>query len=143
MREFSILDHTADVMIEGVGKSIEEAFESIALALINVMINHNNITAKSKIKDKIQVRTKNIEDVLIDFLNKLIFLKDVKKFVFSDIKVKISQDDEVFVVEFELFGDYYNSGNYDFEVDVKGASYSGLEIKELNGKYVCRCIVDV
>ncbi len=143
MREFNILDHTADIMVEGIGETLEEAFEAIALALISVMVDIRIVKSKYRLSGEVRTENGNFEDLLIDFLNKLIFIKDAKKFIFSDVRVSIKKERGNLVAEFELEGDYYTSSEYEFSVDVKGASYSAAKVEKVGDRYICRCVVDV
>jgi SHS2 domain-containing protein len=143
MRELNILDHTADIMIEGIGETLEEAFEGIALALVSVMVDMKSIKNKYRLSGEVKTESRYLEDLLVDFLNKLIFLKDAKKFIFNDIEVRIKEKGNSLVAKFELKGDYYTGGEYEFSIDVKGASYSAAKVEKISDRYICRCVVDV
>jgi len=143
MRELNILDHTADIMIEGIGETLEEAFEAIALALVSVMVDMKSIKNKYRLSGEVKTESRDLEDLLVDFLNKLIFLKDAKKFIFNDIGVRIKEEGNSLVAKFELKGDYYTGGEYEFSIDVKGASYSAAKVEKVGDRYICRCVVDV
>ncbi|MGC8869882.1 MAG: archease [Brevinematia bacterium] len=143
MRSSSILDHTADVMIEGRGDTLEEAFEGIAIALQSVITDTSRIYEKKKLKECIDLKSDKWEDWLFEFLNKIIFIKDTEKIVFKDIKVEISERSYGKELCFEIKGDKINSKKYEINVDVKGASYSNLEVIKERSYYICRCIVDV
>ncbi|MGB9620971.1 MAG: archease [Brevinematia bacterium] len=143
MRSSSILDHTADVMIEGRGDTLEEAFEGIAIALQSVITDTSRIYEKKKLKECIDLKSDKWEDWLFEFLNKIIFIKDTEKIVFKDIKVEISERSYGKELCFEIKGDKINFKKYEINVDVKGASYSNLEVIKERNYYICRCIVDV
>ncbi|MGC8767142.1 MAG: archease [Brevinematia bacterium] len=143
MRSSSILDHTADVMIEGRGDTLEEAFEGIAIALQSVITDTSRIYEKKKLKECIDLKSDKWEDWLFEFLNKIIFIKDTEKIVFKDIKVEISERSYGKELCFEIKGDKINFKKYEINVDVKGASYSNLEVIKERSYYICRCIVDV
>ena len=57
----------ADVAFEASGKTLEELFESAALATTNVMIKDLK-TIKPKIKKKIKLHASTVENLLHDFL---------------------------------------------------------------------------
>jgi SHS2 domain-containing protein len=130
-------------MIEGRGDTLEEAFEGIAIALQSVITDTSRIYEKKKLKECIDLKSDKWEDWLFEFLNKIIFIKDTEKIVFKDIKVEISERSYGKELCFEIKGDKINSKKYEINVDVKGASYSNLEVIKERSYYICRCIVDV
>ena len=71
--KFKILEHTADAKFLAYGKTIEEAFENSALALISLMTKDK---IKEKVKKKIKVNGKNIEQLLYNFLEEFLILMD-------------------------------------------------------------------
>ena len=40
MEKFRFLEHTADVFIEAYGKDLKEAFENVAIGLMNLMVEN-------------------------------------------------------------------------------------------------------
>ncbi len=142
-RVWLVKDHTADVMIEGRGKTLEVAFEGIALALQSVMVDIRSVGSKKVVKDCVSVSGNSYEDVLFEFLSKLVFIKDVKKFVFSDIKVSILDDNGIMKVCFVLNGEFVNLSKHVIFTDVKGISYCELKVMKEKDYYICRCVVDV
>lgn len=142
-RIWEIQDHTADVIIEGKGKTLETALEAVALALQNVMIDTSTIKPKKTIKDCIKIETHKNEEILFEFLSRLVFIKDVRKFFFNDIKVSIKNDNNIVEICFFLVGERLNLNRHKVFTDVKGISYSELKIFKQKDYYICRCIVDV
>lgn len=141
-RFWEIKDHTADVMIEGGGKTLSQSFEGIALALQNVIVDTNTVQRSKKISDCVR-RKGTYEDLLFEFLSRLVYIKDVKKFFFSDIQVQINDNSDIMEVCFTIYGEKINPKKHSTFTDVKGVSYSGLVICKERDYYICRCIVDV
>lgn len=142
-RHWQILDHTADVLIEGKGKTLEKAFEAIALALQNVILDTETITPKKNLKDCIKLSSPSKEELLFEFLSRIVFIKDTKKFVFRDIEVKINNDNNSVELCFSMKGETLSLKKHKIYCDVKGVSYSELRVFEENNYYICKCIVDV
>lgn len=142
-RSWQILDHTADVLIEGKGATLEKAFEAIAIALQNVIVDINTITCKKKLKGNIRLENPSKEELLFEFLSKIVFIKDTKKFVFRDIEVKIINDNNFVELHFLMKGERISIKKHKIYCDVKGVSYSELRVIFENNYYICKCIVDV
>jgi len=86
---YKFFDHTADVLFEAEGKSLDELFEVCGLATEETQVELKGI--KPKIKKEIALEKDTIDMLLFDFLQELIFLKDAKLLLFSKIKVFISE----------------------------------------------------
>ncbi|MEK6826460.1 MAG: archease, partial [Nanoarchaeota archaeon] len=85
MKKYKFFDHTADVMFEAYGKTLNELFENAALATQETQVDLKDV--KGKIKRKINLKNKSIEMLLFDFLQELIFLKDSQYSLFSKFKI--------------------------------------------------------
>lgn len=161
--KFKFLEHTADVKFQSFGKSLEEAFENSALAMFNAMYDGK---VNTKIRKKIKVEGKDMESLLYNFLEELLFLLDSENFVLSKIdkisiitnanKVsehrlasRISKDDneskskqkEEYKLEAEILGD--KAENYKFNLDVKAVTYNEMFVKKQGNKFICQVVVDV
>jgi len=88
MDKFKFLEHTADIKFQAQGKSLEEAFENSALAMFGAMSDKK---INPKIKKKIKVNGKDLENLIYNFLEELIFLLDSKNFFVSRTRVKIEE----------------------------------------------------
>lgn len=73
MERFKYLDHTSEAKFQAFGETLEEAFANAGLALINIMANVDEI--KPLIKKSIEIKSKNLDSLLYDFLNELVFSK--------------------------------------------------------------------
>ncbi|MEN2997909.1 MAG: archease [Brevinematia bacterium] len=142
-RSWEIHDHTADVIIEGKGKTLEKAFEGIALALQSVMVDISSVKPRKIIKECIELNSSSSEEQLFEFLSRIVFIKDVKKFFFSDVELFITTDNNKVKLCFTLKGERIDPKKHTIFTDVKGVSYSELKILNEKGYYICRCVVDV
>src|SRR3989344_924242 len=85
--KYKILDHTADVMFEVYGKTLNELFKNAATAIFDTMVKRSTI--KIKIKKEIELESSNVEQLLFDFIEELIYIKDAEYLIFKDFKIKI------------------------------------------------------
>ena len=106
MKKYKFFDHTADVMFEAYGKTLNELFENAALATQETQVDLKDV--KGKIKRKINLKNKSIEMLLFDFLQELIFLKDSQYSLFSKFKINIKKNKDNFVLESEISGEKIN-----------------------------------
>ena len=130
----------ADVAFEATGKTLEELFESAALATTNVMIKDLK-TIKPKIKKKIKLKAKTIENLLHDFLQELVFLKDAKQLVFSKYKIKINEKKVELIAE--ISGEKLNTKTQEHMVDVKAVTWHHFSVKKEGKNWYASVILDI
>ena len=77
----------ADVAFEATGKTPEEVFKSCAEATFEVMVDLTKI--KPDYAVTFELTNKNLEKLLFEFIEELIFLKDAESVVFSKFTLNI------------------------------------------------------
>jgi SHS2 domain-containing protein len=135
--KFRFLEHTADVKFQAFGKSLNEAFENAAGALKETI--SGKIKVKSRIKKKIKVRGKDMESLLYNFLEEILFLLDSEGFLLAEIKNLKIKDNKL---EAELTGN--KAENYKFSNEVKAVTYNQMFVRQISArKFVCQVVLDV
>jgi SHS2 domain-containing protein len=132
---------TADVAIEATGKTIEEAFAEAALAMFEVQTNTRKV--KPLISKKVEIKSEDKKSLLFDWLSKLIYLRDIEKMFFKKFDVKIKQIDNNFRLDAVIYGEKIDIEKHELKVEVKGVSYTQMEIQERPGKAKIKVILDV
>ena len=138
--KYKFLDHTADIMFESYGNSLNKLFENSALATEETMINLKQV--KLKIKKEINLENKDIEHLLYDFLAELIYLKDAELLLFSKIKVNVKKQEKLYKLKAVLDGERLTN-KHEQKVDVKAVTFHKFEIKKIKSSYVARVILDI
>ena len=136
MKDVKFLEHKADVKFQARGETLEKAFEKSALAMFYSMYEKS---VASDLNRHIEVGGKDLESLLYNFLEELLFLLDAENFFVSEIKVKINQ--EKFKLEADVFGD--DAGKYPIGLDVKAVTYNQMFVKREEGKWICQVVLDV
>lgn len=119
-KDYKILPHPADVKVQAFGKTKEELFAN-ALKGMSEVLRPKRKTQSAK--RKINVRSLDLNSLLVDFLSEVLYLTQTKKEIYDDVKFNRFSDTEL---EGELFGNKVES----FGEDIKGVTYHGLEIKK-------------
>jgi len=130
----------ADVAFEASGKTLEELFMFSALATTSVMIKDLK-TIKPRIKKKIKLKSKSVENLLHDFLQELIFLKDAKMLVFSKYKIKINEESLELIAE--IWGDKLDAKKQEHLVDVKAVTWHRFKVWKEKNLYKATIILDI
>lgn len=138
--KFRYLSHTSEAKFRAYGKSLEKCFVNAGLALVNLVFDVKKIKTKKKIK--INVVSEGVESLLFDFLERVIFVMQVKGVLgcrFS--KVKIFKKGKRYKLGCILVGDSYK--NYKTRSDVKSVTYNQLLIGKNKKGHYCQVVVDV
>ncbi len=134
--KFKFLEHTADIKFQAFGNSLEEVFENSALAMFNSMSDEKVKEKKSFI---INVKGKDFESLLYNFLEELLFLFDSENFFLAKIKkIKITND---FKLSAEVVGD--SAENYEIHIDIKAITYNDMFVKKEGNKFIVQVVMDV
>ena len=135
---YKFLEHTADVKFRVESPTIEEMFNSAANAL------NETIRGEIKILEQeertFEVKGKDLEELLYNFLEEFLYLLDAEDFLISKIK-NTQVDLENKKIKCITVGD--KAKNYKFTNDVKAITYNEMFVKEERGKFICRVVLDV
>jgi len=137
MVQFETFEHEADIGIRGFGGSMKEAFENAAVALYAVMVNIDTVNPVEE--RTITVSAPDRELLLVEWLNALLAISDIERIVFSKFEVGM----EGTTLTGVAWGETLDKERHEPHLEVKGATYHLLSVKEQDGKYTAQCVVDV
>ena len=131
MKRFGLIEHPSDIGILAYGSNYKETFENAAFGMFSAMAELSDIQPKSSFE--VKVKGDDRGELLINFLNELIFLMDAKKMLFKDFKVyKLSDKD----LKAHVSGDVIQPGLTDLHRPIKAATFNQLEVKEKKVKVI-------
>jgi SHS2 domain-containing protein len=140
VERYKFLRHTADAKFRAFGTTLEEAFCNAALATSSLMWDWEKI--EKKIEHKVEVRGKDLKQLLSSFLEEIIYLLDSKMFLLgSPENLRIEEKEKLYVLKALFKGDKY-SDKYIIHGDVKAITYNEMEI-ENKDQYMVQVVVDV
>lgn len=132
----------ADVAFEATGKTLRELFESSALAVTNTQVKDLK-AIEHKVEKKIEVSADNIEMLLFNFLQELIFLKDAELLLFNKFDIDIIPKDRVWQLEAKAYGEKLDMKKHELLVDVKAVSLHNYKVEETKDGWRAEIILDV
>src|SRR6056297_518397 len=124
---FEEVNHTSDLAIKLVSDNLIDLFKDASYGLFFLM--YRKQFRKQKDKHIINLSSNNYENLLIDFLNELIYLNDSKNFVLADCDIRLENG-----YKLKAVAKGFNNGNSPLN-SIKAATYHNLEIKKDNLKY--------
>ena len=138
---FNYFETTADLGVEAKGKSLEEAFKEGAKGLYNIMVDIDKVDKKEKIE--FEIEGEDLEELLYNFLNELLFYTDVENLVFSDFDIKIEKDNNGYRLKCIAYGEKINKEKHNIKEEVKAVTYHMMEVKQEEDGWKIRYIVDL
>ena len=130
-------NHQADIGIKGIGSTIDEAFEQAAIGMMAVICNPKAVLPENEVK--IFCNAPDEEFLLVDFLNAIIYEMAVRNMLFGKFEVTVTDG----CVEAKAWGEKSDPAKHQTAVEVKGATYTELEVKQQDDKWIAQCVVDV
>jgi SHS2 domain-containing protein len=124
--------------VEGTGAGIEEAFEQAALAITAIITDPERVRPGQAVE--VSCEAPDAELLLVDWLNAVIFEMATRRMLFSRFRVKITGHR----LGATLWGESVSRSRHRPAVEVKGATYTELEVRRReDGRWRARCVVDV
>ncbi len=133
MKKYEILEHRADLKIRAFGKTKEELFLNMLLAMTE---NQRPEILPEKVKREIKISSPELSSLLVDFLSEVLYLTQVNKEIYNNVKYKKFTDTEI---EAELVGQKVER----FGEDIKAVTYHSLDIHQENGIWQAIVLFDV
>ncbi|MCX8180224.1 MAG: archease [Thermofilaceae archaeon] len=140
---FRHLPHTADVLIEAWGRSLEEAFEYAALGVFEVMTDTTLV--QPRVEVKVTAQGFDLESLLYDWIEQLLVLFDTRQLLFSKFKVEGVREDLTGNLQLEAraWGEEYDPSRHESRTLIKAMTYHAMEIKKEEGFVQLRFVVDI
>jgi len=137
MGHYKLIDHTADIGISVEGKDLKDLFETSAYAMSSQMFDLNKF--KDKETKRIELEGVNLEDLLVRWLNELIFLSE-KGYIFKNFNIGNLKETSLSA---SVKGERIDFRKTPLKQQIKAATYHQLEIKNVGNRWQATIIFDV
>lgn len=135
---FEIFSTTADAGLEIWSHDLKGLFIQAGLALSSLMTDLKHINVEQSFS--VSVRADTIEELLVNWLNEIIYLTDVKDVFIKEFNIQMITHQEI---KAELGGEAIDPNKHFLLSEVKAATYHNLLVTEKNGCYCATIIVDL
>jgi SHS2 domain-containing protein len=136
--KFEIIDHTADIGIAAYGSDLKEAFASAACGLFSLMVEMESIEESTS--RKVEVAADNRRDLLVAWLNELIYIHDTEGMLFGRFVVNELNDKNL---KAECYGEGFDIERHEMRTEVKAATYHNVRIEETSGGCKVQVLFDI
>ncbi len=121
---FEPIEHTADVGLRIWGRTMKELFEQAGLGLMTLLVDLATVeTTESRL---VSVEAIDLEEALIAWLQELIYLYEVERFVTREISMETVTSE---IVMARVRGELFDGDRHDARTDIKAATYHDLHIR--------------
>ncbi|MBI5227732.1 archease [Candidatus Micrarchaeota archaeon] len=133
----------ADVAFEAKGKTLEETFESAANALMATQVQDLKKIEPKK-ESKFKIKGEDVERLLANFLQELIFLKDAKLMLYVSYNLKIEKaKGGTYSLAAKCKGEKLDMKKHELLVDVKAVSWHLFKVEKTKSGWTALVILDV
>ena len=137
MKNYELIEHTADVGIRVKGKDLKELFTNAALAMFDIMSEKRAQAGKTQ-EISINQQADNLDELFVNWLNELLSLSAVKELIFSDFEIARLDKNSLEAI---LIGS--DIACHRINTEIKAATYHELKIEQTDSGWQAEVIFDV
>lgn len=134
-----ILEHTADIGFRVTSDTLPELFEEAARALFT-LIAVQFIADENELEKTLTIPiSSNLEDLLFDWLNELLYLFETRRLFFHKVDIAWGTTELTAIMK----GEPYCEKRYLPQHEVKAITYHDLSVRQLPTGWQATVIVDI
>lgn len=123
MKRYKLIEHTADTGLIAYGNSLAEAFGNAAYGMFSVIAELDRVR---EIKTRrLEVNSNDLEGLLFEWLNRLLYYFDVDMLLFKRFKISILPENRLKAI---CYGEEYDPSRHRLKTGVKSATYHMLKV---------------
>jgi len=131
-------EHRADIGVRGIAPDLAGAFEQAALALTAVVTDLRTVRPNEAVT--VRCAAPDVELLLVDWLNALVYEMAIRRMLFSRFEVNIADH----ALEATAWGEPVDVERHQPAVEIKGATFTTLAVAQTpDGLWRAQCVVDV
>lgn len=132
----------ADVAMEVEGDSLADLLEAAALAVENTMVE-DLATVMPQQTREVRLEASSPEDLLFEFLQELIYLKDAELFMAGRVHCEVREKAGGIALRATLEGETLDAKRHEQLVDVKAVTYHMYRVEQKDGIWRAFVVLDV
>jgi SHS2 domain-containing protein len=133
---------TADIAFSARGKTLEDAFRSAADATMNVMVEELDAIQPKETR-KLRLENEQLDMLLFDFLQELIYYKDSEKLMLRTPQVRLQEKAKPYILEASAVGEILDPARHHPRVDVKAVTLHRFRLAKTDLGWEAFVILDI
>ena len=138
MRPFELIEHTADVGIRAFGSSREEVFQNAAAGMFGIITDTGLVKEKECVE--VRVVADDLETLLVEWLNELLYLSDSRSLLFSRFEIRRLGETSL---DASACGEQADIQHHELKADIKAATYHMLKMERTAAGWQAQVIFDI
>jgi SHS2 domain-containing protein len=135
---YEVFEHTADVGLRVRAADLDTLFAEAARGLFSLIVE--NLEDVHPVREMtFHVQGQDVEYLLFDWLNEILFTFDTEHVLLSEFQVKVSKTG----LEAEAKGETLDPARHRLDHEVKAITYHGLKVKQTDEGWLAEVIVDI
>lgn len=138
MKRYEQFPHTADIGVRAYGRTIKELFENAAFAMFDIIADLEGL--KDSVVETLEVEASNYEELLVAFLDELLYRFYTKWFIFFKFEIEELTETRI---KAKAFGRPVGENRNRLKTEIKAATYHNLKIEKTGEGYKVEIIFDI
>lgn len=137
MKKFEILEHRADLKIKVFGQDLAELFINAGLAIAEQQsLEAKNQSLEKEEWESVEINSPDLNSLLVDWLNEILSRSDLNHKIYLNFKIEELSEKHC---QAKIAGQKVVRK----QIDIKAATYHGLEVKKVNNHWQVIIIFDI
>lgn len=133
-------DHTADVGLRVSAGTLDDLFATAAEGMSDyIVVNRDEVREAEA--ESVALRADTSADLLVAWLNELIFRGETGHRLYRRFEVRVSEDG--LSLEAKLFGEAIDPARHVLDHEVKAVTYHGLTLGRVGSMWAAELILDI
>ncbi|MBL8149611.1 MAG: archease [Blastocatellia bacterium] len=135
---YEVFEHTADLGLRISSPTLNGLFSEAAEALFSVIVENIDQIRTEK-SFKLNIKASNLEYLLFDWLNELLYLFESEKIVANSFLVNVDSDS----LSAEVYGEVLDRNRHKTDHEVKAITYHQLKVVQKQTEWMAEVILDI
>jgi SHS2 domain-containing protein len=140
MGSFETFDHTADLGLRVVAGDLPDLFQTAASGLFDVIVA-NREKVRSTETERVALVGDSTEDLLVEWLNELIFLSEARHRLYNSFQVEL--DASCCQLTATISGEPIDRARHVLDHEVKAVTRHGVVLEKEQQGWVAEVILDI
>ena len=143
---YKYLEHSTDALVQANGSDLEVLFENCAKGLVNIMFDIDKV--ENRQSSTITASGEDLENLLVDWLEKILLKILIDQVVFSRFSIEISEKDanvaeKRYRLKAHAGGEKVSYSKHNYKIEIKAVTYHELKVQRIGPNYVATFLVDL
>ena len=138
LKRYEQFSHTADIGVRVFGRTLKELFDNAAFAMFDILADLDGL--KGEIVQEIELTAPNYEELLISWLDELLYNFYTKSVIFYKFEILDLAED---FIKAKAHGRAVGANRNRLKTEIKAATYYNLKIIKTDDYYEVDIIFDV